>query len=837
MKNILVILTLLLTTVSIAQNGTLKGKITDAEDKEPIIGAYIVLKSDPSFGTVTNYDGDYELSLPAGKHSIMYKYTGKKTDTIDIVITAGQTTLQNVALEVFSKVITQVDIKVGKFDKPLEEQTVSMEVIKPEALEKKNTRSIEQALDNTPGLNILDGEPQIRGGSGFTFGVGSKVAVIVDDMPMLSGDAGRPEWGFVPVENIAQIEVIKGASSVLSGASALSGSIHIRTAYPTRTPKTKVNLYSGMYSHPNDESAQWRNGIPIIAGANFLHSRQIKNWDLVIGANVNYDVGYIGPPRIEDPDIIALVDDSSALGLSFSGKDMASYRGRINFNLRHRNPKVKGLTYGVNGNVMLAHTNMTFAWMDDSSGIYRGYPGATFLQDQFIFHVDPFIEFTSPTAGKHSFRTRVLHADNKMTANQNNKSTVYYADYKFSKSFKAMKGFDLIAGISTQYTNSYSNLYIGSGSPNNNLLNISVYAEIEKKFWRILNLSIGGRFEYFNLNNGEVDRANPIFRAGASIKVGQESYIRSSFGMGYRFPTITERFIQTGIGDFRVFPNPDIQPEKSWNAEIGFRQGFKFGNFFGYLDIAGFMQRYENTIEYLFGFWKDPATIQPGESPLTAGFKFVNTGKSQVLGIDASIMGQAFIGKLDTINKVSSGGKITYLIGYNYISPKVMNPDYVYATDYNPASTNSELTYNSTSLQGDKKYLKYRFLHNLKGDIEYSIKGFAIGYSCKYFSKIENLDVAIKDFEEATHFAFGVPNLYYMDYFYRDNDGVFISDARVSYEWRHHKFAIIVANLTNKRYSLRPLKIESPRTIMFQYTLNLNGQKYEKKPKKTKNKA
>ena len=44
----------------------------------------------------------------------------------------------------------------------------------------------------------------------------------VDDMPMLSGDAGRPEWGFVPVENIAQIEVIKGAASVLSGASALS---------------------------------------------------------------------------------------------------------------------------------------------------------------------------------------------------------------------------------------------------------------------------------------------------------------------------------------------------------------------------------------------------------------------------------------------------------------------------------------------------------------------------------------------------------------------------------------------------------------------------------------
>ena len=109
-------------------------------------------------------------------------------------------------------------------------------------IENKNTRSIETALDQTPGLNILDGEPQIRGGSGFTFGVGAKVAVLVDDMPLLSGDAGRPEWGFVPVENISQVEIIKGAASVLSGSSALSGSIHIRTAYPTSKPLNKVTL-------------------------------------------------------------------------------------------------------------------------------------------------------------------------------------------------------------------------------------------------------------------------------------------------------------------------------------------------------------------------------------------------------------------------------------------------------------------------------------------------------------------------------------------------------------------------------------------------------------------
>ena len=42
--------------------------------------------------------------------------------------------------------------------------------------------------------------------------------VLVDDLPVLSGDAGRPTWGFLPLENLEQIEVIKGASSSWYGS-------------------------------------------------------------------------------------------------------------------------------------------------------------------------------------------------------------------------------------------------------------------------------------------------------------------------------------------------------------------------------------------------------------------------------------------------------------------------------------------------------------------------------------------------------------------------------------------------------------------------------------------
>lgn len=789
-------------TAIYSQTAKIAGKITD-NDKEPIIGASVIYKKDITLGAVTDENGNYLLEVPPGKAIVVFRATGMTTDTIQIEIAEGDLRKLDFQMFPFQTKLEGVEIKVGKFDRPIEEQTVSLEIIRPELIENKNTRSIETALDQTPGLNILDGEPQIRGGSGFTFGVGSKVAVIVDDMPMLSGDAGRPEWGFIPVENIHQIEVIKGASSVLSGSSALSGAIHIRTAYPKSQPLTKVNLYSGFYSKPSIEGATWWKNAPMIAGANVLHSRIAGQWDLVVGANFNYDHGYLGPP-VQDSLVEVYFPDTIS---RFNEKQMVAKRARVNFNIRHRSKKYRGLNYGINGNFMVSESPLVFAWLNDTTGLYQGYPGATFLQEQFLFNLDPFVNFITATQGKHHLRTRIMHADNEMTANQSNRSTTLYGDYMFQKTIASLKGIDFIGGVTGKYTDSYANMYVGSGTPNNKMLNLSAYAQVEKKVLNVLNVSVGGRLEYFQLNDS-ITALKPIFRAGASLKVHQETYLRASYGQGYRFPTITERFIRTGVGNFGVFANPDLKAESSWNAEIGIKQGVKFLGIYGYLDIAGFWQEYKNTIEYLFGFWGNSFTDMSNGF----GFKFINTGNSRVLGIDASFSGKASLGKK---------AEMMFMLGYNYILPQTLSPDYVYAVD--SMMTKKDYSYNSTSLDPSKRILKYRFLHNIKADVEVTFfKKFAIGASAKYFSKIHNMDGVIEEFEEATGGPF-VQSIRYMDYFKENQKAVWIFDARISYNIsEQHKLAIISANVLNNTYSLRPLKIESPRTIMLQYTFKLD---------------
>jgi iron complex outermembrane receptor protein len=796
----ILVITLFFPLISSSQEeGLIVGRVTESETGDPLVGANVYLKKDLSIGTVTDFNGYFQLKSEVGMHVFMFSFTGMKTIRKEINIVVDSIVNLNILMETFSTQFDEVVVKAGKFDKNIEQQTVSIEVMSPRIINARNTTSVEQILNLTPGLTILDEEPQIRGGSGFTFGVGSKVAVFVDDMPITSGDAGKPNWSLIPVENIKQIEVVKGASSVLSGSAALSGAIYIRTVYPGIKPETKLKVYGGFYDAPLSSSQKWWNGVNYLGGLSFLHSRRIHdgNTDLVLGAFVATDRSYVGAP-VPGPN----VSDTNDI----SDSDMINKKARVNFGLRRRSTKHKGLDYGINGNMMYSKTSTALAWLDDSTNFYRAYPGAVLLSNNLTYYFDPYVNFYSGMGIKHQFKNRIYYSDNQANNDQSNRVFMLFNQYQFSKSFSNIGGLDFIGGLSSTYTHSTANMYDASGSPKNYIWNASLFMEIEKKFGDALNLSAGVRMEHFRINDSIRD-SKPILRVGASLKLAQETYLRTSIGQGYRFPTITERFIKTSVGSFGVFNNPDLVPETSWNAELGIKQGFKVSKFYGYLDVALFYQEYHNTIEYLFGFWDSTYTFA------YAGFKFVNTGKSKISGVDISVNGQA---------KISKDFEIYSLFGYTYVMPVTLEPDLIFAKDYNPGGK-TEFSYNSTSVDPSRKILKYRFIHTLKIDMEFVYKKFSMGFSAKYFSKIENLDQAIFDFEQATLASGGtLQPVLYKKYFENNNNGNLILDARLSYSFgRIHKIAIISDNILNRWYSLRPLKAEPMRSFTIQYNLKI----------------
>jgi len=337
-------------------NQVFSGRVVDQFTKESLVGANIYLKKDMSIGTVSDFNGYFALTVAPGHHQFVVSFTGMKTQTIDLVVTDAAIPFRIIEMEPFSTQFDEVVVRAGRFDKPLEDQTVSIEVIKPRLIDARNTTSVETILDMVPGLTILDEEPQIRGGSGFTFGVGSKVAVFVDNLPVVAGDAGKPDWSLIPVENIKQIEVVKGASSVLSGSSALSGAIYIRTNYPDIQPKTKIKLYGGWMTAPASPAERWWSGMNYTSGASFLHSQQLGNGhtDLVVGGMFSADKSYLGAPK-PGPLVIDTVP--------ISDSQMENRKARLNFNFRRRSEKIKGLNFGLNGNLMAKKASTVFAWI------------------------------------------------------------------------------------------------------------------------------------------------------------------------------------------------------------------------------------------------------------------------------------------------------------------------------------------------------------------------------------------------------------------------------------------------------------------------------------------
>ena len=144
----------------------------------------------------------------------------------------------------------------------------------------------------TPGIEVMDGQASVRGGSGFSYGAGSRVLALIDGLPMVSADAGNIKWQFLPLENLSQVEIIKGASSVLYGSSALNGIINFRTADATNIPVTQFYAETGIFGKARNRNWVWWDTPRVFSNVSFSHLQKFGKTDLGVSANLLIDEGY-----------------------------------------------------------------------------------------------------------------------------------------------------------------------------------------------------------------------------------------------------------------------------------------------------------------------------------------------------------------------------------------------------------------------------------------------------------------------------------------------------------------------------------------------------------------
>jgi len=125
---------------------------------------------------------------------------------------------------------------------------------------------------------------------------GSRTKMMVDGIDLSDGNAaGLASLIAIPIEDVAQIEVVPGAASALYGSNAMGGVVNIITKVPTRR-EAKVKISRGFDDGKREAVAasyrdRWENGIAIALGAAYEVMSGFAGSDLVVANVVSSGTG------------------------------------------------------------------------------------------------------------------------------------------------------------------------------------------------------------------------------------------------------------------------------------------------------------------------------------------------------------------------------------------------------------------------------------------------------------------------------------------------------------------------------------------------------------------
>ena len=245
----LLFFTLLFIQMHVFAQISVTGKVIDIGGSEPLIGAQIVL--DTGGGAVSDKNGNFTLNLKAGNYSGVVNYLGYEKKMI--TINTQNPDLGNIALQLSNTTLDEVIVSASP--KSFKDEFKGSNFrITPIALKNRNPLSTEEVLRTVPGVNIvgdmgLSNRPNIsiRGSWGRR---SKKVLLMEDGTPSAPAPYIAPGAYYNPVsDRITAIEVYKGADMLRYGPNNMYGAINYITALPPQKPELRVKMIGGQRNY------------------------------------------------------------------------------------------------------------------------------------------------------------------------------------------------------------------------------------------------------------------------------------------------------------------------------------------------------------------------------------------------------------------------------------------------------------------------------------------------------------------------------------------------------------------------------------------------------------
>ncbi|MHC1707387.1 MAG: TonB-dependent receptor [Bacteroidales bacterium] len=138
-----------------AQTGSIKGKVVNSRNNEPIAFANIILYGNPEKGTTSDIDGNYTLSgIKPGYAKLVASYVGyDKTVTQEVLVTLVHPVNLDIQMQEISVKLQAVEIRASTFIKKIE-SPVSLQTLGIQEIEKNPgaNRDISRVIQSLPGV-------------------------------------------------------------------------------------------------------------------------------------------------------------------------------------------------------------------------------------------------------------------------------------------------------------------------------------------------------------------------------------------------------------------------------------------------------------------------------------------------------------------------------------------------------------------------------------------------------------------------------------------------------------------------------------------------------------
>ncbi len=597
---LLLVLISLSGTVAAAKAGRLTGRVTDAVSGQPLPGANVVLVNSV-LGASTDDDGRFVIdNVPPGNWKIRVAFIGYTAQERVIAVGEGPLSV-DFALKPSAILFDQVVITGSRHAEDLSDAPNSVNVLPASEITLRNYLQTNEALQQLPAVDLISDNISVRGGTGYSFlGVGgSRVLMLIDDVPMLTSDFSRANWDFLPVTELERAEVLKGAASVLYGSGGVSGVVNLISRRPTLKPRLSFRASYGFYDDPAIDSWKWTDETRYFYRADLSYSQTLGPIGMRLSASRHLNTGYRQNSEVSRWYVTA--------------------RPIIN------------LGKGANLSLFFAYNreerDLFFLWKSQNRALETdfedaatvdGYLGSMVLNKVFSPKYSVML--------RASVNSQLLGLPLSLT--EGFKPALGISG-EFRNNWLIGKKHSLTFGTDYRHDIAESDFF-GKHIAN-------AYSPYLQDNWQVLpnvQLSAGLRYDMYFLSGDSAEtQLNPKF--GISYEPVPGTVFHSSIGRGFRTPSIAERFTEHDLQEAaQLLKNPELEPEKATLFDLGLRQ--RFSDHVS-IEVAGFWSEYENLIEL------------SQVSDLNLILQFRNCPHARIRGVESQVRVQLFNNQLNLL--------------------------------------------------------------------------------------------------------------------------------------------------------------------------------------------